>query len=81
MTNLMTATKLVIAMQDSLLLLESSKTGWKTRESLKGTSPQCVAFDPTIQIAHIALRLVMDHGRQMMVGNLEKDWKRKKKQK
>jgi hypothetical protein len=43
----MTATKLAIAMQDSLLLLESSKTGWKTRESLKGTSPQCVAFDPS----------------------------------
>ena len=43
----MTATKLMIAMQDSLLLFESSKTGWKTRESLKGTSPQCVAFDPS----------------------------------
>ena len=37
----------MISMQDSLLLLESSKTGWKTRESLKGTSPQCVAFDPS----------------------------------
>ena len=37
----------LIAMQDSLLLFESSKTGWKTRESLKGTSPQCVAFDPS----------------------------------
>jgi hypothetical protein len=39
--------KTMISMQDSLLLLESSKTGWKTRESLKGTSPQCVAFDPS----------------------------------
>ena len=47
MATLMTATKLVIAMQDSLLLFESSKTGWKTRECLKGTSPQCVAFDPS----------------------------------
>ena len=43
----MIATKLAITMQDSLLLFESSKTGWKTRESLKGTSPQCVAFDPS----------------------------------
>ncbi|MGA9172171.1 MAG: hypothetical protein WBZ20_18690 [Nitrososphaeraceae archaeon] len=43
----MTETKLMIAMQDSLLLFESSRTGWKTRESLKGTSPQCVAFDPS----------------------------------
>ena len=37
----------ITAIQDSLLLLESSKTGWKTRESLKGTSPQCIAFDPS----------------------------------
>jgi photosystem II stability/assembly factor-like uncharacterized protein len=36
---------LIAAMQDSLLLLESSKTGWKTRESLKRTHPQSVTFD------------------------------------
>jgi hypothetical protein len=36
---------LMIAMPDSLLTLESSKNGWKTHESLKGTSPQCIAFD------------------------------------
>ena len=40
-------TILIAAMQDSLLILESSKTGWKTHESLKGTSPQCIAFDPS----------------------------------
>lgn len=37
-------------MQDSLLTVESSlnKNGWKkSRESLKGLSPQCVAFDPS----------------------------------
>jgi photosystem II stability/assembly factor-like uncharacterized protein len=39
--------KLMVAMQDSLLTIESTKNGWKTRESLKGTSPQCVAFDPS----------------------------------
>ncbi|MGB8035751.1 MAG: hypothetical protein WCF03_18200 [Nitrososphaeraceae archaeon] len=42
----MTMTTLVAAMQDSLLTFESSKTGWKTHESLKGTSLQCIAFDP-----------------------------------
>jgi hypothetical protein len=40
-------TTIIAAMQDSLLTLESSKTGWKLHESLKGTSPQCVAFDPS----------------------------------
>jgi len=42
----MTMTTIIVAMQDSILTLESSKTGWKTQESLKGTSPQCIAFDP-----------------------------------
>ena len=37
---------IIAAMQDSILTLESSKTGWKTQEFLKGTSPQCIAFDP-----------------------------------
>jgi hypothetical protein len=41
-------TTIIAAMQDSLITLKSSKTGWKkkTQESLKGTSPQCIAFDP-----------------------------------
>jgi hypothetical protein len=38
-------TILMVGMQDSLLALESSKTGWISRESLKGTQPQSVAFD------------------------------------
>jgi hypothetical protein len=38
---------LAIAMESSLLTSESSKTGWKkVYESLKGTHPQCVTFDP-----------------------------------
>jgi BNR/Asp-box repeat len=40
------STTLLIAMEDSVLTLESSKTGWKIYESLKGTHPQCIAFDP-----------------------------------
>jgi photosystem II stability/assembly factor-like uncharacterized protein len=41
------STKLMIAMEDSVIMIESSKTGWKKmRESLKGTHPQCIAFDP-----------------------------------
>lgn len=39
-------TILMVGMQNSLLVFESSKTGWKSRESLKGTNPQSIAFDP-----------------------------------
>ena len=39
-------TIIIAAMQDSLLSIESSKTRWKTHESLRGTQPQCLAFDP-----------------------------------
>ena len=38
-------TSIIAAMQDSLLLIESSKTGWKSNESLKGSHPQSVTFD------------------------------------
>ena len=40
-------TKLLIAMQNSVLTLESSKTNWKIHECLKGTQPQCISFDPS----------------------------------
>jgi photosystem II stability/assembly factor-like uncharacterized protein len=37
----------MVAMEDSVITIESSKTGWKKiNESLKGTHPQCVTFDP-----------------------------------
>lgn len=40
-------TKLMIAMDNSLLTFESSKTGWKKAyESLKGDHPQCITYDP-----------------------------------
>jgi photosystem II stability/assembly factor-like uncharacterized protein len=39
-------TILIAGMQNSLLLLESSKTGWKTHEYLKGTHPQSITFNP-----------------------------------
>src|ERR671932_201229 len=40
------STKLMIAMEDSVIMIESSKTGWKKiHESLKGTHPQCITFD------------------------------------
>jgi photosystem II stability/assembly factor-like uncharacterized protein len=38
-------TTLIAGMQNSVLILESSKNGWKTCENLKGTHPQSVAFD------------------------------------
>ena len=37
-------TSIIAAMQDSLLLIESSKTAWKTHECLKGSHPQSVTF-------------------------------------
>jgi hypothetical protein len=39
-------TILMVGMDDSVLTLESSKSGWNSRESLKGTNPQSIAFDP-----------------------------------
>jgi hypothetical protein len=39
-------TILMVGMHDSVLTLESSKSGWNSRESLKGTNPQSIAFDP-----------------------------------
>jgi photosystem II stability/assembly factor-like uncharacterized protein len=39
-------TTILAGMQDSLLVLKSSKTGWKIHESLVGTHPQSTAFDP-----------------------------------
>ena len=39
-------TRLMVGMHDSVLSLESSNTGWNSRESLKGTQPQSIAFDP-----------------------------------
>jgi len=39
-------TTVIAGMQDSLLILESSKDRWKTHECLKGTHPQSISFDP-----------------------------------
>jgi photosystem II stability/assembly factor-like uncharacterized protein len=36
----------MIGMEDPVLILESTNNGWKGHESLKGTNPQSVAFDP-----------------------------------
>jgi hypothetical protein len=38
-------TTIIAGMQNSVLVLESSKTGWKTHEKLRGSHPQCIAFD------------------------------------
>jgi hypothetical protein len=42
-------TTLVAAIQESLLILESSNDGWKKTHKLsKGTSPQYIAFDTSL---------------------------------
>ena len=38
-------TTILAAMQESLLLIESSKSGWNTYEPLVGICPQCISFD------------------------------------
>ena len=38
-------TIIIAAMQHLLLSFESSNTGWKTHECLKGCQPQSVTFD------------------------------------
>lgn len=44
---LVMTTTILAGMQDSLLVLRSSKAGgWKVHESLMGTHPQSIAFDP-----------------------------------
>lgn len=37
---------LLAGMQHSVLALESTKSGWRVCENVKGTQPQCVSFDP-----------------------------------
>src|SRR5487761_984982 len=37
---------LLVAMERSLLVIRSTPSGWQTLEKLRGTNPQCVAFDP-----------------------------------
>src|ERR671923_1722141 len=39
-------TTILAGMQDSLLVLKSSKVGWNVHDSLVGTHPQSIAFDP-----------------------------------
>lgn len=39
-------TTLMLGMQNSLLVLESSINSWKSKEYLKGTHPQSISFDP-----------------------------------
>lgn len=39
-------TTILVGLQDSLLVVTSSKAGWKVHESLRGTHPESIAFDP-----------------------------------
>jgi photosystem II stability/assembly factor-like uncharacterized protein len=41
-------TTIIAGMQNSVLVLESSNTKWKTHEHLKGCHPQSIAFDHSI---------------------------------
>jgi len=56
-------TIIMVAMQNSILSIESVQTGWKADESLKQTQPQCVAIDTLVLTLHIAEHLVMACGK------------------
>jgi hypothetical protein len=61
----------MVAMEHSVLMFESSRTGWKKAyESLKGTHPQCVTFDPNNPNRAYCGTFGGDYGRQMMVDKL-----------
>ena len=61
-------TTIMVAMRDSLLVLESSNRH-KIHEYLKGTSPQSIAF-LEIQTVHTVGHLAMAYGKLMMVARL-----------
>jgi photosystem II stability/assembly factor-like uncharacterized protein len=44
--HLLGMTTILAGLQDSLLVARSSKSGWKVHESLRGTHPESIAFDP-----------------------------------
>jgi len=67
----MPMTIIMIAMQNSLISFESSKTGWKTNESLKQTHPHIVSLlILEILIVHTAELLVMDCGKLRILDKL-----------
>ena len=39
-------TTIMVGMQNSFLVFESSTTGWNSRESLRDTNPQSITFVP-----------------------------------
>ena len=63
-------TTLIAGMQNSVLVLESSKTGWKIHEDLKGSHPQGIAFDHRNPNRAYVVHLVMVCGKLMTVGKL-----------
>jgi hypothetical protein len=54
-------TTILAGMQGSLLVLKSSKDGWKVHESLMGTHPESIA---------IAAHLAKAYGKQLMADKI-----------
>ena len=65
--SILTMTTILAGMQDSLLVLKSSKDGWKVHESLVGTHPQSIALILLIRTEHTAEHSAEAYGKQMMV--------------
>ena len=60
-------TTIIVGLQNSVLVLESSKSGWKTYESLKGSHPQGIAFDHLDPTEHIVGLLATVYGKLIIV--------------
>lgn len=63
-------TTIFAGMQNSVLVLESSKSGWKTYENLKGSHPQGIALDRLIQAERIVGLLETVYGKLIIVDKL-----------
>lgn len=63
-------TTIIAGMQNSVLVLESSKCGWKTYENLKGSHPQGIALDRLIQAERIVGLLETVYGKLIIVDKL-----------
>ncbi len=63
-------TTILAAMQNSLLVLDSIKEGWKIHEHLKHHSPNSVALDPDNPSTAYCGLLMLDFGELLMAVNV-----------
>ena len=60
-------TTILASMQNSLLVLDSTKDGLKVHEHLKQHNPNSLAYDPKIPRGHTVGLLMPDFGKPMTI--------------